>query len=75
MNAAAIIDEINQLPRDEREEVVRLVSELKLREERRWSPEKLEEYEKRMVETTDPDEAERLKQEIVAGFYGDEPHA
>ena len=75
MNAAAIIDEINQLPRDEREEVVRLVSELKLREERRWSPEKLEEYEKRMVETTDPDEAERLKREIVAGFYGDEPHA
>ena len=75
MNAAAIIDEINQLPRDEREEVVRLVSELKLREERQWSPEKLEEYEKRMVETTDPDEAERLKQEIVAGFYGDEPHA
>ena len=75
MNAAAIIDEINQLPRDEREEVVRLVTELKLREERQWSPEKLEEYEKRMVETTDPDEAERLKQEIVAGFYGDEPHA
>ena len=75
MNAAAIIDEINQLPRDEREEVVRLVSELKLREERQWSPEKLEEYEKRMVETTDPDEAERLKREIVAGFYGDEPHA
>lgn len=75
MNAAAIIDEINPLPRDERAEVVRLVSELKLREERQWSPEKLEEYEKRMVETTDPDEAERLKQEIVAGFYGDEPHA
>ena len=75
MNAAAIIDEINPLPRDERAEVGRLVSELKLREERQWSPEKLEEYEKRMVETTDPDEAERLKQEIVAGFYGDEPHA
>ena len=44
MNAAAIIDEINPLPRDERAEVVRLVSELKLREERQWSPEKLEEY-------------------------------
>ena len=49
MNAAAIIDEIKQLPRDEREEVVRFVSEMKLREEREWSPGKLGEYAERMV--------------------------
>ena len=49
MNAAAIINEIKQLPRDEREEVVRFVSEMKLREEREWSPEKLGEYAEGMM--------------------------
>lgn len=75
MNAAAIIDEINQLPRDEREEVVRLVSELMLREERQWSPEKLEEYAEKLVAASDPADVEKLKQQIIAGFYGDEPSA
>jgi hypothetical protein len=30
---------------------------------------------KQMVETKDPAEADRLKEEIVRGFYGGEPHA
>ena len=73
MNAAAIIDEIKHLPPHEREQVVEFVQGLETR--RPWSGEKLTEYERKMVETTDPAEAQRLKEKIVAGFYGDEPDA
>ena len=73
MNAAAIIDEIKHLPPDEREQVVEFVQTLETR--RPWSGEKLTEYERKMVESTDPAEAQRLKEQIVAGFYGDEPDA
>ena len=30
---------------------------------------------KRMVDAKNPAEADRLKEEIVRGFYGNEPHA
>ncbi len=73
MNATVIIDEIKNLPRAEQDRVVEFVQTLEKR--RRWSGAKLTEYEKRMVETTDPAEAERLKQQIVAGFFGDERDA
>ena len=73
MNAAAVIDEIKQLPPPEQEQVVEFVQTLETR--RPWSGEKLSEYEKKMVDTNDPAEAQRLKQQIVAGFYGDEPDA
>jgi hypothetical protein len=73
MNAAAIIEEIKHLPPTEQEQVVEFVQTLEAR--RPWSGEKLTEYEKRMVETKDPAEAQRLKEQIVAGFYGDEPGA
>ena len=73
MNAAAVIDEIKQLPPPEQEQVVEFVQTLETR--RPWSGEKLTEYEKKMVDTNDPAEAQRLKQQIVAGFYGDEPDA
>ena len=73
MNAAAIIDEIKHLPPAEQEQVVEFVQSLETR--RPWRGEKLTEYEKRMVVTNDPAEARRLKEQIVAGFYGDEPDA
>lgn len=73
MDAAAIIDEIKQLPRGEQERVVEFVQTLPKR--RHWSGEKLTDHERRMVETTDPAEAERLKQQIVAGFFGDDKDA
>ena len=73
MTAAAIIDEIKNLPPGEQERVVEFVHELEKR--RPWSGAKLSEYEKRMVETGDPDEAQRLKEQIVAGFFGDEKNA
>ena len=73
MNATAIIDEIKNLPRAEQDRVVEFVQTLE--KKRHWSGAKLTEYEKRMVETTDPAEAERLKQQIVAGFFADEQDA
>ncbi|MEA3211091.1 MAG: hypothetical protein QOE70_4148 [Chthoniobacter sp.] len=73
MNASAIIEEIKHLPPTEREQVVEFVQTLEKRCP--WSGEKLTEYEKKMVETNDPAEAQRLKAQIVAGFFGDEPDA
>ena len=73
MTAAAIIDEIKHLPPTEQEQVVEFVQTLQAR--RPWSGAKLTEYEKRMVETSDPAEAQRLKEQIVAGFFGDVPDA
>ena len=73
MNAAAIIDEIKHLPPAEQKQVVQFVQTLGVR--RPWSGEKLTEYEKKMVDAKDPAEAQRLKEQIVAGFYGDEPGA
>ena len=73
MNAAAIIDEIKHLPPAEQEQVVEFVQTLETR--RPWIGEKLTEYEKKMVDAKDPAEAQRLKEQIVAGFYGDDPDA
>ena len=70
MNASAIIDEIKLLPRDEQDQVVEFVQTLG--KQRPWSGAKLTEYATRMVETNDPAEAKRLKEQIIAGFYGDE---
>jgi hypothetical protein len=66
------IAEIRHLPPAEQEQVV-FVQTLETR--RPWSGEKLTEYEKKTVETTDPAEAQRLDEQIVAGFSGDEPGA
>ncbi len=73
MTVAAIIDEIKHLPPADQDQVVQFVHALETR--RPWSGAKLTEYEKKMVETTDPAEAQRLKEQIVAGFYGDEVDA
>ena len=73
MNAAAIIAEIKHLPPAGQDQVVEFVQTLETR--RPWSGGKLTEYEKRIVATNDPVEVQRLKEQIVAGFYGDEPGA
>ena len=44
-------------------------------ENRQLAPAELVKLAKRMVEAKDPAEADRLKEEIMRGFYGDEPHA
>jgi hypothetical protein len=69
MDAAAVINEIKHLPPAEQEQVVAFVRTLETR--RPWCGEKLTEYEKKMVDANDPAEAQRLKERIVAGFYGE----
>lgn len=73
MSADSIIEEIKQLPSSEQARVVKFVQSLSPR--RPWSGAKLSQYEARMLETSDPAEAEKLKEQIVAGFYGDEANA
>jgi hypothetical protein len=73
MDAAAIIDEIKNLPPGEQGRVLEFVHEPEKRLQ--WSGEKLSQYEKRMAETTDSAEAQRLKEQIVAGFFGNESNA
>ena len=73
MTAVEIIEEIKRLPKDEQTRVIEFAR--KVANSRPLSPEELGELAKRMVETKDSAEADRLQQEVVRGFYGDEPHA
>ena len=73
MTATEIIEEIKRLPRQEQVKVAEFARHLV--DISLLTPEKLGELAKRMVETNDPAEADRLEREIVRGFYGEEPHA
>jgi hypothetical protein len=80
MTAAAVIEEIKHLPRAEQKQVIQFAMKLAREREqseknRAFTPEELGELTRRMVETKDPAEADRLQEEIVRGFYGAEPHA
>jgi len=44
-------------------------------ENRQLSPDELGKLAKRMVKAEDPAEADRLKEEIMRGFYGGQSHA
>ncbi len=73
MTATAVIEEIEQLPPEEQSRVIQFVNELARK--RQLTGKELGELAKRMVETKDPVEADRLQEEIVRGFYGGELHA
>lgn len=73
MTASAVIEEIKQLPREEQSRVIQFVDELV--RSRQLSGEELGKLAKQMAEAKDPAEAHRLREEIVRGFYGNEPHA
>jgi hypothetical protein len=73
VTAVDIIEEIKRLPGEERAKVIEFAR--KAGEDRRLSPEQLGELAKRMVETSDSAEAQRLQEEIVRGFYGGQSHA
>ena len=80
MTATAVIEEIKRLPRAEQSRVIDFVHELDQERKRsgqcrQLPPEELGELARQMVETKDPAEADRLEEELVRGFYGDEPHA
>jgi hypothetical protein len=69
VTATQIIEEIKRLPSEQKAEVL---SEL-LRSQKdkgMLSPDELVALADRMVATKDPEEADRLEKEIIAGFYG-----
>ena len=73
MTAIEIIEEIKRLPTEERSKVIEFARQAG--EGRRLSPDELGQLAKRMVESKDPAEADRLQEEIVRGFYGGQSHA
>ena len=69
MTATQIIEEINRLPSKQKAEVLSAL----LRSQKNQgmlSPDQLVALADRMVATKDPEEADRLEKEIIAGFYG-----
>lgn len=73
MTAVEIIEEIKRLPQSEQARVIEFAR--RAGESQRLTPEALGQLAKRMVEAKDPKEADRLQDEIVRGFYGDQSHA
>ena len=70
MTANEIIHEIDSLSPAELAEVVRYTKHLDT--SRQLSGKELGVLAQQMVDATDPAEVERLKAEIIKGFYGDE---
>ncbi len=73
MTAVEIIEEIKRLPKADQNRVIEFARNAD--ENRQLSPDELGKLAKQMVEAKDPAEADCLKEEIMRGFYGDEPHA
>jgi hypothetical protein len=73
MTAGEIIEEIKRLPKDEQSKVLEFVQQTA--DNRRLTPEELGDLAKRMANTHDSAEADRLREKIVRGFYGGDAHA
>ena len=73
MTAAEIIEQIKRLPQDERSRVFEFARSAERGGQ--LSPEELGNLAKRMVESKDPADADRLQAEIERGFYGGQSHA
>ncbi len=69
MTATAVIEEIKQLPRTEQLRVIDFVRELE--HQRQLSGEELRVLVEEMVDSKDPAEIKRLREEIHRGFYGE----
>ena len=69
MSAQQVIEEIRHLPRDEQSHVIHFVHELE--RQRQLSGKELRVLVEQMVDSKDPAEIKRLRQEIHRGFYGE----
>jgi len=67
MTAGEIIEEIKRLPEDEQAKVLDFVQQAG---NRRLTPEELGELARRMADSKDSAEADRLHERIIGGFYG-----
>jgi hypothetical protein len=74
MTASELIEEIERLPSKERAEVLSALPRSQATN-RKLSPDELIALADQMVATQDPKEADRLEKKILAGFYGQRPHA
>jgi hypothetical protein len=73
MTAVEIIEEIKRLPKADKNRVIEFARNAD--ESRQLNPDELGKLAKQMVEAEDPVEADRLKEEIIRGFYGGQSHA
>ncbi len=69
VTAGGIIREIEQLPSNEKAEVLSVLLRSQAKNSR-LSPEELVALADQMVAAQDPGEADRLEAQILAGFYG-----
>jgi isocitrate/isopropylmalate dehydrogenase len=69
MTAAKLIEEIKQLPREEQSRVLEFA--FQLARERQLSGKDLTAMARRMLDSDDPAEVQRLEAEITRGFYGE----
>ena len=70
MSAAEIMTQFDSRPETEQEKVLRFAE---CRAKGQLTTEELGELTKRMIEAEDPVEQEALKEELIRGFYGNEP--
>ncbi|PWU14828.1 MAG: hypothetical protein C5B50_16465 [Verrucomicrobia bacterium] len=73
MTAVEIIEEIKRLPAEERKRVLEFARGAA--NPRQLTPKELGALAKRMVETPNTAEADRLQEEVVRGFYGNKTGA
>jgi isocitrate/isopropylmalate dehydrogenase len=69
MTATAVIEEIKHLPRAEQSRVLQFAFDLA--RERQLTGEELGGLVQRMVDSKDPAEVKKLREEIHRGFYGE----
>ena len=69
MTATNVIEEIKHLPRAEQSRVIQFAIELARK--RQLPGKKLSALARRMADSDDPAEVEKLKSEITGGFYGE----
>lgn len=70
MTATEVIEQIENLPREERAKVIEFARSAPKR--KALTPDELVQLGERMLAAKNPGEAERLRQELVDGFYGEE---
>ncbi|CAN5533869.1 hypothetical protein BH20VER3_BH20VER3_05900 [soil metagenome] len=73
MSATQVIKEIEQLTPSEQAEVIKFA--YRLDAERMLSGKELGTLAKRMIESSDPIEKLRIREELTPGFYGGKPDA
>lgn len=69
MTATAVIEEIKLLPRAEQSRVIQFAMELS--RERQLPGEELAKLAQKMVDSGNPEEVQKLREEIHRGFYGE----